>query len=48
MQAILAGNAVYVVLGRASLQGPETGTTAFMVGRAPFEKNGNQFSICMQ
>jgi nucleobase:cation symporter-1, NCS1 family len=40
--AILVGNAFYVVLGFASLQGPETGTTAFMVSRAPFGRNGNR------
>ena len=40
--AILVGNVFYVVLGVASLQGPETGTTAFMVSRAPFGKNGNR------
>ena len=40
--AILIGNVFYVVLGIASLQGPETGTTAFMVSRAPFGKNGNR------
>jgi NCS1 nucleoside transporter family len=40
--AILLGNAVYVLLGLASLQGPETGTTAFMVSRAPFGANGNR------
>jgi purine-cytosine permease-like protein len=44
-QAILAiclGNLCYVFLGLASLQGPETGTTAFMVSRAPFGRNGNR------
>jgi NCS1 nucleoside transporter family len=40
--AILVGNAFYAVLGFASLQGPETGTTAFMVSRAPFGRNGNR------
>jgi nucleobase:cation symporter-1, NCS1 family len=40
--AILVGNALYVMLGLASLQGPETGTTAFMVSRAPFGRNGNR------
>jgi NCS1 family nucleobase:cation symporter-1 len=40
--AILLGNVVYAVLGLASLQGPETGTTAFMVSRAPFGPNGNR------
>lgn len=44
-QALLAigvGNLCYVFLGWASLQGPETGTTAFMVSRAPFGQNGNR------
>ena len=40
--AILIGNAMYLFLGLASLQGPETGTTAFMVSRAPFGANGNR------
>ncbi len=40
--AILVGNAFYALLGIASLQGPETGTTAFMVSRAPFGRNGNR------
>ncbi len=40
--AILIGNVFYVFLGWASLQGPETGTTAFMVSRAPFGRNGNR------
>jgi purine-cytosine permease-like protein len=39
---ILIGNLFYVVLGLASLQGPLTGTTAFMVSRAPFGKNANR------
>jgi nucleobase:cation symporter-1, NCS1 family len=45
-QAILAigvGNLFYALLGWASLQGPETGTTAFMVSRAPFGENGNRW-----
>src|SRR5580700_10507989 len=45
LQAILAiiiGNLTYALLGLASLQGPKTGTTAFMVSRAPFGKNGNR------
>src|SRR5215472_17375885 len=44
-QALLAigiGNLFYALLGWASLQGPETGTTAFMVSRAPFGQNGNR------
>lgn len=40
--AILVGNVFYLFLGLASLQGPETGTTAFMVSRAPFGPNGNR------
>lgn len=45
LQAVLAiviGNLTYAFLGLASLQGPKTGTTAFMVSRAPFGKNGNR------
>jgi purine-cytosine permease-like protein len=40
--AILVGNLFYAFLGFASLQGPKTGTTAFMVSRAPFGQNGNR------
>src|ERR1700728_2791261 len=40
--AILVGNLFYTLLGWASLQGPKTGTTAFMVSRAPFGANGNR------
>jgi NCS1 nucleoside transporter family len=40
--AILIGNIFYIFLGVASLWGPETGTTAFMVSRAPFGRNGNR------
>jgi NCS1 nucleoside transporter family len=40
--AILVGNLFYAFLGWASLPGPETGTTAFMVSRAPFGINGNR------
>lgn len=40
--AILVGNVFYAFLGFASLQGPETGTTALMVSRAPFGRNGNR------
>ncbi|HWG00847.1 MAG TPA: cytosine permease [Trebonia sp.] len=39
---ILIGNLTYAFLGLASLQGPRTGTTAFMISRAPFGKNGNR------
>jgi NCS1 family nucleobase:cation symporter-1 len=40
--AILVANLFYALLGFASLQGPKTGTTAFMVSRAPFGQNGNR------
>ncbi|MGA9774804.1 MAG: cytosine permease [Candidatus Dormiibacterota bacterium] len=40
--AIIVGNVFYAFLGLASLPGPETGTTAFMVSRAPFGLNGNR------
>ena len=40
--AILVGNLAYAFLGLTSLPGPETGTTAFMVSRAPFGRNGNR------
>ncbi|HUC37004.1 MAG TPA: cytosine permease [Acidimicrobiales bacterium] len=40
--AIVLGNLVYAFLGLASLPGPETGTTMFMVSRAPFGRNGNR------
>jgi NCS1 nucleoside transporter family len=40
--AILVGNLAYAFLGWASIPGPETGTTAFMVSRAPFGRNGNR------
>ena len=40
--AILIGNTMYALLGIASIWGPETGTTAFMVSRAPFGRNGNR------
>ncbi len=40
--AIIIGNLAYGFLGFASLQGPKTGTTAFMVSRAPFGQNGNR------
>ena len=33
---------MYSLLGLASLPGPETGTTAFMISRAPFGRNGNR------
>jgi len=40
--AILVGNLAYAFLGWASIPGPATGTTAFMVSRAPFGRNGNR------
>jgi NCS1 nucleoside transporter family len=40
--AILVGNVMYALLGLASVMGPETGTTQFMVSRAPFGRNGNR------
>jgi NCS1 family nucleobase:cation symporter-1 len=40
--AVVVGNVFYAFLGLLSLQGPETGTTALMVSRAPFGRNGNR------
>ncbi len=40
--AIVVGNVFYAFLGLASLQGPEVGTTAFVISRAPFGANGNR------
>jgi NCS1 family nucleobase:cation symporter-1 len=40
--AILIGNLMYGLLGYASLWGQDAGTTAFMVSRAPFGRNGNR------
>lgn len=40
--AIVVGNVFYVFLGLLSLQGPETGTTALVVSRAPFGPNANR------
>jgi nucleobase:cation symporter-1, NCS1 family len=39
---IIAGNVSYFLLGLASLQGPETGTTAFAISRAPFGTRGSR------
>jgi nucleobase:cation symporter-1, NCS1 family len=39
---ILIGNLFYLLTGLASLQGPQTGTTAFAISRAPFGPNGNR------
>ena len=42
LAVILIGNVSYLLLGWASLQGPKTGTTTFMISRAPFGQNGNR------
>ncbi|HEY5438933.1 MAG TPA: cytosine permease, partial [Acidimicrobiales bacterium] len=39
---IVLGNISYFLLGLASLQGPETGTTAFAISRAPFGTRGSR------
>ncbi len=39
---ILIGNVFYLLTGLASIQGPQAGTTAFAVSRAPFGPNGNR------
>ena len=39
---ILVGNLSYLLLGVCSLQGPQAGTTAFMINRAPFGPNGSR------
>jgi len=39
---IVLGNLTFFLLGLASLQGPETGTTAFTISRAPFGTNGSR------
>jgi nucleobase:cation symporter-1, NCS1 family len=36
------GNLSYLLLGLASLQGPQTGTTVFMINRASFGTNGSR------
>lgn len=38
---IVLGNLAYLAVGTMSLQGPTTGTTAMMIGRAVFGKRGN-------
>jgi len=40
--AIILGNVTWVLVGLASLQGPDAGTTTFVVNRAPFGPNGNR------
>jgi len=42
LSIIVIGNLSYFLLGLASLQGPETGTTAFTIGRAPFGTRGSR------
>ena len=37
---IVLGNLSFLLLGLASLQGQETGTTAFTISRAPFGTRG--------
>jgi purine-cytosine permease-like protein len=39
---IVIGNLSYLLLGLASLQGAETGTTAFTISRAPFGTKGSR------
>jgi purine-cytosine permease-like protein len=39
---IVLGDLSYILLGLASLAGPLTGTTTFVVSRAPFGPNGNR------
>jgi len=39
---IVVGNLSYLLLGLTSLQGPDAGTTTFIVNRAPFGPNGGR------
>lgn len=39
---ILVGNLSYLFLGLTSLQGPEAGTTTFIINRAPFGPHGSK------
>ena len=39
---ILVGNISYLLLGVCSLQGPNAGTTVFMINRASFGPNGSR------
>ena len=39
---IVVGNLSYLLVGLTSLQGPDAGTTTFIVNRAPFGQNGNR------
>jgi NCS1 family nucleobase:cation symporter-1 len=43
LSIIIIGNMSYFLLGLASLQGPEAGTTAFTISRAPFGTRGSRF-----
>lgn len=38
----IVGNLSFLLLGFASLQGPQTGTTVFTINRAPFGPNGSR------
>lgn len=38
----IIGNLTWVLVGLASQSGPDAGTTAFMISRAPFGPNGNR------
>ena len=42
LSIIIIGNLSFFLLGLASLQGPETGTTAFAISRAPFGTQGSR------
>ena len=42
MSIIVIGNLSFFFVGLASLQGPETGTTAFAISRAPFGSRGSR------
>jgi NCS1 family nucleobase:cation symporter-1 len=42
LSLILIGNLSFFLLGLASLQGPEAGTTAFTISRAPFGVRGSR------
>jgi len=41
---IVVGNLSFLLLGLASLQGPETGTTAFIISRAAFGTRGSRIA----
>jgi len=42
LSIIILGNLSFLLLGLASLQGPEAGTTAFTISRAPFGTRGSK------